>query len=338
MSQLYLRRLSLIVATSNSTGTDGDGLDLSQFRCVFSVNRGDTQTPNTARVRVYNLNDDTAQQIRREFTRIAIQVGYGSGPLGLVFAGTIKQVRRGRENQLDSYVDITAADGDEAYNFATVALSLSAGTSPSQSLSGILAQIQRMAAELPQAESSGQGVVQQGYAPLLSSSGNPRGVVYFGMARSALRKFAASNDCVWSIQDGKLVLIPKTSYIPGAPVLITPFTGLLGVPEQTQNGLELSVLMNPQIKIGQLVRLDSSINQYAYGTDLQSIAANKLLAESVTKLNADGLYYVMRADHYGDSRGDEWETDITCLAVDATVPVGQAELSAIAPSNAVPRY
>lgn len=333
MSLLYLRKLSMVVATAG-----GAGLDLSEFRCVFTIRRGDTQTPNTATVRVYNLNSKTAQQVQREFTRIAIQVGYGDGPLGIVFTGTIKQVRRGRESQLDTYVDVTAADGDEAYNFSTVALSLGAGSTPAQELNSILGQIQITAAALPQAETSGQGVIQQGYAPRLSSSGRPRGTVYFGMARKALRRFAATNDCVWSIQDGKLVLIPQTSYIPGAPVLITPFTGLLGVPEQTQNGLEMSVLMNPQVKIGQLVRLDSTVNQYAYSTDLQSIATNRLLAESVTKLNADGLYYVMRADHFGDSRGDEWLTELTCLAVDATVPKGQAELSAIAPSGAIKRY
>lgn len=36
------------------------------------------------------------------------------------------------------------------------------------------------------------------------------------------------------------------------------------------------------------------------------------------KTNADGLYYVMVANHQGETRGDPWRTDLTCLAVDAT--------------------
>ena len=41
--------------------------------------------------------------------------------------------------------------------------------------------------------------------------------------------------------------------------------------------------------------------------------------ETVIKTNADGLYYVMRANHVGDTRGQDWYTDLLCLSVDATV-------------------
>lgn len=54
----YLRKINLIVADKN-----GDGLDLSQFRIVFDVKLSDSQTPNTAKVRVYNLSQTVASQI-----------------------------------------------------------------------------------------------------------------------------------------------------------------------------------------------------------------------------------------------------------------------------------
>jgi hypothetical protein len=40
----------------------------------------------------------------------------------MILRRVIAQARIGRENQTDSYVDFTAADGDEAYNFSTMAL------------------------------------------------------------------------------------------------------------------------------------------------------------------------------------------------------------------------
>src|SRR5262245_58054798 len=117
--QQYNRKLSIVV------GEGTEGQDFSEFKVTFSVRRGDLQTPNSADVRIYNVSDQTAHRIEKEFTRIAIQAGY-EGNFGLIFDGTIKQARRGRVDAKDSYIDITAADGDEAYNFSSMAVSLAA--------------------------------------------------------------------------------------------------------------------------------------------------------------------------------------------------------------------
>lgn len=313
MSDLqYLRSLSLVVADST-----GEGIDLSQFRVRFEVRRGDTQTPNSCDVRVYNLSDKTAATIRNEFTQIAIQAGYG-GDLNLIFRGVITQTRRGREDQLDGHLDITAADGDEAYNYAPIALSLAAGAKPADEIEGIF---KSMASPALGALGPPKQQITKGHIGQVSANGALRGRVYFGLARDALRKFARTHELKWSIQDGQLTMINNGYYIPGDPVVITPRNGLIGVPEQTERGLYMRVLLNPQIKIGQLIKLDSTdVNQYRYGLDTASQANNARLAAQATKLNADGLYYVMRADHVGDTRGEEWFTELTCLAVDAAVP------------------
>ena len=106
------------------------------------------------------------------------------------------------------------------------------------------------------------------------------------------------------------------------------------MPEQTQNGIHMRLLLNPSIRIGQLVKLDnaSAINRYRYGLDIQSQASNALISTSI-KTNADGLYYVMVADHTGDTRGNEWYTDLTCLAVDATIPPSLTAQAWIAPES-----
>lgn len=293
-------------------------LNFADFRVTFSIRRGDLQTPNSADLRIYNVADATANRVMKEFTRVVIQAGY-EGNFGLIFDGTIKQARRGRLDGKDSYIDVTAADGDEAYNFSTMALSLAAGVPPKD-------QVQEFLKFMP-------GSIVRGYVPELSTNGPVRGRVYYGMVRDELNDFAQQTDCLWSIQDGKLTLIPQTAYIPGEPVLLSPATGLVGVPEQTQNGIQMRVLLNPSIKIGQLVKLDSTINPFRFGLDVGSQASSSNLELSI-KTNADGLYYVMTADHTGDTRGNEWYTDLTCLAVDATVPTSAAPRGAIAPEAA----
>ncbi|MGH8431847.1 MAG: phage protein, partial [Solimonas sp.] len=118
------RKASLIVGLDS-----GDAIDLSELRVVFSIRRGDLQTPNSGRFRVFNLAPDTARRVQKEFTRVVFQGGY-EGNFGILFDGTIKQVRRGRASQTDTYLDITAADGDSAYNFAVVNTTLAAGSTP----------------------------------------------------------------------------------------------------------------------------------------------------------------------------------------------------------------
>jgi hypothetical protein len=319
----YGRKLSLIIATDS-----GAGIELGEFRVVFHVMRGDYQTPNQADIRVYNLATATANKLAAaEFTQLALQAGY-PGNFGLLFQGTITQARIGRENQTDSYVDFTAADGDEAYNFATIAASMSAGADAAGR--GLAAFIQSM---------KDQGITQ-GYTPKLSTNGNVRGRVFYGPTRDELRRFAASNDCIWSIQDGKLTMIPQTSYIAGDIATISPDTGLIGIPEQTQNGLSMKVLLNPSLKIGQAIKLtNTAINQLRLSNDIYAASDNLNSKDSTRKLNAQGLYYVMVANHSGDTRGNDWTTDMTCLAIDATVPVSDSFLaSATVSGEAIRRW
>lgn len=69
--RLWGRACSLLVADAA-----GQGLELGELRVVFATKKGDIETPNTAEIRVYNLSNDTANQIQREFTRVVLQAGY----------------------------------------------------------------------------------------------------------------------------------------------------------------------------------------------------------------------------------------------------------------------
>lgn len=316
----YRRKLNIVVATDA-----GEGLDFEKFRVQFVVRRGDVQTPNTADITIFNLAEHTASQITaKEFTQLSISAGY-EGNYGLLFRGQIKQTRKGRVDQKDSYVSIAAADGDEPYNFSSIALTLAAGMEPQDEVQAFL-------------KTMAKGTINQGSVCTLSTHTNLRPRVYYGMTKDEWRDFAERNDVLWSIQDGMLTIIPQAGYILGPVQTISPATGLIGVPEQTQNGIRLRTLLNPRLKIGTAIKLDSTINQYRYGLDTQSLLTNKLLSTSI-KANADGLYYIMVADHSGDTRGNEWYTDLTCLAVDATIPPNLVPLAAVnSDAESIPRY
>ena len=323
----YLRKLSVVVANAA-----GNGIDFAEFRVTFSVRRGDSQTPNSADVRIFNLAPHLANQLATnasEFTQIQIQAGYQNAQYGLIFSGTVKQYRKGRVDQKDSFIDITAADGDSAYNFAAISLTLAANSAYDQGVAGFAASMAAKNIEPPLYISN---------LPNLKKT-YVRGRVFYGMTRDELRDFCATNNLTWSIQDGRLLLLPTTGYLAANPVpVIGVATGLIGVPEQTQQGITFRCLLNPNIKVGSLVKLDSGdINRLRFGVDQASVGAQAGLLKQIDT-SADGLYYVMDMSHTGDSRGEEWYTDALCLKTDAKItsrtPLPQGGIS----PDGVPAY
>ncbi|WP_296597534.1 hypothetical protein [Phenylobacterium sp.] len=293
MSRLYNRKISLIV------GDDDAAIDFSSLRISFRVNQWDLLTPNSATLRVWNVSEATALKVQREFLRIVLEAGYADGPFGTVFSGSVVQAKRGRENATDTYLEIVAADGDQAYNFAIINKSLAAGSTPKDHLNALTGAM-------------GEHGVKQGYAPDLPGAALPRGKVMFGMARDHLRALGQSTDTKPSIQNGQLQLVPIGGVIPGPAVVLTAATGMVGIPEQTYAGIQVRCLLNPEIKMGRVVQIDNaSINRTNLSVSLQGQLQNAFLP----RVADDGLYRVIVVDHWGDTRKDEWYSDLTCIAI-----------------------
>lgn len=312
--QLFGRKGSLIVAA----GTDG--LDLSQMHFRFKVTNSDNETPNTATIRVYNLSEDTVRKITGrmpvEFTRVVLQAGYENGPFGVVFDGTIKQFRKGKENATDKYLDILAAVGDPEYNFGVCSATVAAGSTPQERVKIV-------------AESMGLAV---GQVPGLSFGGVlPRGKVLWGMGRSLIRCEAATRGATWSIQDGKVDVVALDGYLPGEAVVLNSRSGLVGIPEQTEQGIKVRCLLNPKLRIAGLIQIDNaSINQTSQADLRASGFATRNLqvgqipfdkyagVQMIADVSSDGFYRLYVVEYVGDTRGQDWYADCIGLAVDSS--------------------
>lgn len=291
----YGRTCSLVVF-----GADLKGLDLSQLRIKFTVKRSDTMTPNVADIRVYNLEEKTALQIKKEFNRVILQAGY-EGNSGVIFQGNIKQVIIGRESATDTFIDIVAGDGDRAYNFAIVNTTLAKGSS----------QLDQVNAAATATSEKG---VTAGHIGEMPPERLPRGKVMYGNARTYLRDVAQTTDKAWSIQDEKITFIPKKSYLPGERVVLTSKTGMIGTPQQTNEGVNIKALLNPLLQIGGRVEINNkSIADYKINLQVPNSPAN-----IPPPLTADGVYYILVVEHQGDTRGVEWYSTMICLNMDVT--------------------
>lgn len=325
----YLRKVGLIVYGANTQGpiqpvqtagpTQPDaslstiasqtGLDLSDFRIVFRVEQFDVSIPNTANIRVYNLSRDTANRIQKEFQYVTLQAGYRGGNYGVIFSGTIKQFKRGRVDALTSYLDIFASDGDQAYNFAYVNASMAAGSTVDQRMAKVQEALQPFLQDKTTAS-----------IPLSAGTGGltlPRGKVMFGLGVNYMNNLAATALCTWNIVNGKVVITNVKKYAPGTAIQLNAKTGLVFVPEATDNGIEVVCLLNPAIKIGQRIQINNrDINTTTFTQAGQGI--RPFFPNFPATVTNDGFYRCLVVNHGGDSRGgNEWYTYITALALDS---------------------
>jgi hypothetical protein len=292
----------------------GQGLDLSNLRFRFEVKASDVETPNTLVVRVYNLADQTVNTIIQEYDTVTLTAGFVNGNKGNIFQGDIKQFYFGKERNVDSFLEIRAGDGDQAYNFSVINQTFPAGTTDQQQLSAIASSM-----GLPVANSANGFISTGGILP--------RGKTLFGMARIHMGDLTKKNDCRWSIQNGVVTVVPNTGYLPGTAVEINFATGMIGTPEQTDNGIIVRCLLNPLIRIGQSVKINNrDINQANIKSQFFPSFTSQYYPATVAN---DGLYRVLVAEHSGDTRGhgDDWYTELTCLNIDPSSPTTNAVLA-----------
>lgn len=313
MADQYGRLWSLIVSRPEAQGNNPSAyvpeanLDLSGLRFTFRTANEDAPEPTNCEVRVYNPDPaDVAVLVNRKagFSRIILQAGY-EDQYGVIFDGTIKQTRTGRVNNTDTYVDLLAADGDLWHNYALLNETLSAELNTP---ANVRARI--VASGAAYGLSTGADLVDSGVP-------KPRGKVLWGMARVALLTNVESQGASYSIQGGKLQVLPLDGYLPDQAVRLTSKSGLVGIPEQTDNGVRCRCLLNPKVLVGGRVQIDNaSINQTQSGPgtpEFDRRGPGSLVFRARTA--EDGLYRVYIAEHSGDTRGNEWFTDITGLAL-----------------------
>lgn len=299
MSQQFDRVCSLTVGDPT-----GEALDLSALHIRFGIINGDTQTPKTANIRVYNVAPETAARIRKEFTQVLLQAGY-VGNAGTIFAGQIRQVRIGRENATDTFIDILAADGDLAYLQAQLNTTLAAGHTPQDLRNACLK------AMAPYGVTAGE-------LADLPSIRAPRGRALYGLAREYLRELADTYGMSWQVSLGQLHMVAIDQPLKGAAIELTSDSGLVGLPQQTLDGIMVKCLINPQIKAGRQIRLNNRSIQEA------AISTNVTYVDQRPTFDTDGFYKVWAVAINGDTRGQDWTMDLVCTGIDGTLPTTPA--------------
>ena len=311
----WKRFFQLVVAEDGSNTT---AIDLSDFHVKFHITQAITSRPCTAEITVYNPSDETVnaisapinQYVKDAHMKVIIDAGYEERH-SVIFQGDLWWKSTGRESETDTYLRLIAASGDTANQYAVVNRSLPAGASQSEAFDVVMDSM----------KDYGVGVCKR---PTLSEAVLPRGKALYGLARDIMQGIADRNGFDWSYDPRGIVTIPKQGALPPAEtkrvVVLTPNTGLLGRPNITENGIKARMLLNPLIDFGGLVQIDQSLVQ---NPDYQTAysAVNENLPATGAMVAGDGLYLVKSREHIGDTRGDEWYTDIIAIGYSKGVQI-----------------
>ena len=287
------RYAKLLIKSDNVT------LDLSNLAFRFETSIQLIASPKTLKVKVYNVAPRTLQIILQEGLQIELIAGY-SQSYSTIFSGQIRQVSIGKENGTDTFVDIQATDNDLLFRDGFISTTISAGSTNTQRLRQV------------------HGILNTPEQELLINSTDPgtqlpRGKVFHGKAVNYFDSTAAQLGSSYHVENNKLIINDINKYTSDEKVIIDRSTGMIGLPQQTIQGIQVKCLLNPNIKLGAGILLDNNsiqIKQQAFG-----VSEEPKWELNTNPLNSDGIYKVISITHEGSIRGSNWYTNIICYTV-----------------------
>jgi hypothetical protein len=305
---------------ASTTVVSSSAWEPEALRVTFDVLQAFNSAPLWyADISVYNLDDQTAQNIALNATWATLKAGFQFGPQvsSIIWDGPVFQTLYTREQVVDQKLTLHC-----------VALPGALGDIVSFSMGQFSTQQQLLARMIqetnlpPVGPANGtQGAVAN---QRMMATQYPRGNTVFGRVSRFLTQLADSNQ-VQSWNDGTQAYIsevdngnrtPTYIYSPAFPpggtgntAGLPPNTNqsIIGTPQQIQQGVVFTVLLDPRIKVQlppllvQLVRTNIAL--------LERLPT--VNSELPTALASNLLFFAAQVRHTGDTRGNDWQTEVT---------------------------
>lgn len=299
---LYNRKYRIMVVNKN-----GRGLNVSNLRCTFDISRVGYTEPTFSEVTIYNLSPSTENKLIKNAYYVTIEAGYeDSGHYGVIFKGQVLQPIRGKENGTDYYLKLVCIDNQRFMTYGTVCNTFVA----QQTMRGVASYCM-----INTIDANAKATIGSLF---FDDIVYPRGKVVFGSSVKELQIMA--NTCRGNLyfDQGKVNLTTASKIPSNEVVSLSPDSGLIGTPTQIDVqtggvGVSLKSLMMPMIHLDSLVYLDNSrikAMQYDY-------SARQTYSR---QLDAAGLYRVIKINHKGDTRGEEWYTEMQAVSQSGALP------------------
>ena len=229
----------------------------------FMVERSDSTTLNTTKIKLWNLNKEQINVLTQSGCQLNLSAGYGASR-PIVFKGTVSSVQESLDGA-DRLIEIEAVDGFAQLSETVVSISYGGKIATAKILQDAAAKL-----NLPVTYSAtAQEILEKSYFS--------NGYSFVGYAQYVLDDVCNKASLMWSIQNGVLQIRRKNEGVSTAVHKLNKATGLINIPKrvyssQTANtdtssdttadmlyGYEIQYFMNGAIGIGDRVYVESKI-------------------------------------------------------------------------------
>ncbi len=216
---------------------------------ILDVSRNTLASANRGHFQIYNLKPDTRLKVYHDrydtttFRQIILQAGYeDESPLPTIFRGNIIQASSYRAGT-NWITEIEAFDGGYGIINGQVSQTVPAGWGLPQIIKSVLGQ-------LPNVAVGAVGDLTQE---------NKRGITLMGNSWEVANRIAAGQDATAFIDNGQANVLKKDEYIEGVGgiTIITSDTGLLQTPRRYDARIDVEIVFEPRLVVGQIVQLQS---------------------------------------------------------------------------------
>ena len=272
---------------------EADGL-----RITFQATHFAGGALSVAEITIFNVSPYAERQmlgdgVTKKYKFISLEAGYDN-LFGAVFVGQIVNVQRHLEDDgatkgIRFFCKSSAKERDQNL----INLTLSPETDPVQIIEAC-------------AEPFGAEI--QFYGDFSELKRRSRGTVLQGSPTACMNELAEAFDFDWMVENGALKVIKRGAALPSQVYVISAGTGMIGSPVVTDTEVGLRYILNPKLKLGDTVKLESMAPRFEY---------SGAYFFDIPRTIGEGYYQVKSLVFAGDSHGDQWETQISCLRLDA---------------------
>lgn len=249
--RLYRRTAKLTVFRDGKdfTTENPTGIEITDLRFKFEVQRSLTSTPNTADVWIHNLAPRTRAELEGKNLTVQLEAGYDNVNR-LLCVGNV-HFAMSEEQHTDWVTLLQLTDNGRGITFGRTNKSYGPGTTVRKVIQDVAA---TMGLNLP--------------SNLVNDSALdrrlPTGIVAAGPSSLELTRLLAPFGYHWSVQNGRLVVLRDEEHMGGEALLIDEGHGMIGTPQfgsPSRRGapahVNIKTLLYPEVEPGALVRVRS---------------------------------------------------------------------------------
>lgn len=276
------------------------------LRITFQVTHFAGGAFSVAEITIYNVSRYSSRQMLGDgsagkYEFITLEAGY-DGLFGSIFMGQITNVQLhledgGATRGIRFFCKSSAKERDQNL----INLTLSPETDPVQI-------IEECAAVF--------GAEIQFYGDFSELKRRSRGTVLQGSPTACMNELAETFAFDWMVENGAIKIIKRDFALDNQVYVISSGTGMIGSPVVSDTEVGIRYTLNPKIKLGDTIKLESMAPRFEF---------SGAFFYDVPRTIGEGYYKVNSLVFAGDSHGDQWESQISCLRLSAAAQAGISE-------------